>query len=329
MILKEAVGFTSSIPIEVVIAANQKPVDLNNVFINDSRNSDLVQLAESAGFPRNICGWIKGIYGVIQKCGIKRVIAVTEGDCSNTHALMEVLQMQGVEIIPFAYPYDRDKDFLKSQIEKLMDYFGVNWFAVQAAKKRLDEIRARVHRIDRLTWSEGLVTGLENHLYQVSTSDMNGNPDEYEITLDMFLNEVEERTPVKPGIRLGYIGVPPIYKDLYAFLESIGGRVVYNEIQREFSMPFDTSDLVQQYLNYTYPYDVFSRVEDIKEQINIRKIEGIIHYTQAFCFRQIEDLILRKLIPLPILTLEGDKPAELDARSRVRIEAFLEMLGSR
>ncbi len=326
--MAEIIGFTSSIPLEVVIAAGAKPIDLNNIFINDSFQAELIEQAEAAGFPRNVCGWIKGIYGTIHKYKIRKVIAVTEGDCSNTHALMEVLQMQGIETIPFAYPYDRDRALLRFQIEKLMAYFGVNWEEVLASKRRLDAIRAKIHKVDRLTWSEGLVTGFENHFYQVSASDMNGNPEEFEASLDAFLEELKHRTPLKQIVRLGYVGVPPIFKDLYTFLESVGGNVIYNEIQREFSMPFDTTDLVQQYLSYTYPYDVFSRIEDINKQIVLRNIQGIIHYTQAFCFRQIEDLILKQLISIPILTLEGDKPTELDGRTRVRIEAFLEMLKS-
>ncbi len=47
---------------------------------------------------------------------------------------------------------------------------------------------------------------------------------------------------------------------------------------------------------------------------------------QSFCFRQVEDLILRYEMDLPILTLEGDKPAPLDARTKVRIESFIEMV---
>jgi benzoyl-CoA reductase/2-hydroxyglutaryl-CoA dehydratase subunit BcrC/BadD/HgdB len=58
-------------------------------------------------------------------------------------------------------------------------------------------------------------------------------------------------------------------------------------------------------------------------------VDAVVHYVQSFCFRQIEDLIIRKKLPLPILTLEGDKPTPLDARTKIRIEAFLEMLQNR
>jgi len=128
---------------------------------------------------------------------------------------------------------------------------------------------------------------------------------------------------------LGYVGVPPIFSDLYQKIELMGGRVVYNEIQRQFSMPFDTDDIVEQYLLYTYPYSFFYRLEDIKREIKKREIHGLIHYVQAFCFRQMQDIILRKELKIPILTLEGDKPGPLDVRTELRLEAFLESLRDR
>ena len=131
------------------------------------------------------------------------------------------------------------------------------------------------------------------------------------------------------GVRIGYLGVPPIFTDLYDFLEDLGGRVVFNEIQRQFSMPFETDDMVEQYLRYTYPYSFFSRLEDIKREVHTRQIDGLIHYVQSFCFRQVQDIILRQEIKIPILTIEGDRPAPLDARTRLRLESFTEMLSHR
>jgi benzoyl-CoA reductase/2-hydroxyglutaryl-CoA dehydratase subunit BcrC/BadD/HgdB len=125
---------------------------------------------------------------------------------------------------------------------------------------------------------------------------------------------------------LAYIGVPPVWNDLHLFLDSQGARVVFNEMQRQFSMPFNSTDIVQQYLQYTYPYGVFARMDDIGPALRERAVDGILHYTQSFCFRQIEDLIFRKKLPQPILTLEGDQPAPLDGRAKVRIGAFIEML---
>ena len=94
------VGFTTTIPLEILIAAKKTPVDLNNVFITHPAKNDLLERAENDGFPRNICSWIKGIYSVALQTDVSEVIAVTQGDCSNTHALMDTLQFKGIKVIP-------------------------------------------------------------------------------------------------------------------------------------------------------------------------------------------------------------------------------------
>lgn len=320
------VGFTTTIPLEVLLAAGRRPLDLNNVFITDPNPQGFIEEAEIDGFPRNICGWIKGIYGVARRRGVDTLVAVTEGDCSNTQALMEVLTLHGVKTVPFAYPYDRSEESLRHEIEKLARTFGAGPQELRRAKERLDAVRSKVHEIDRLTWEEDRVSGEENHYWQVCTSDMNGDVDRFEAEADRFLAEARGRDPFREELRLAYIGVPPIVSDLYGALESMGARVVFNETQRQFSMPYGTDSLVEQYRRYTYPYDIFTRLEDIEREIERRRIDGVIHYVQSFCFRQIEDLIVRKRLKLPILTLEGDRPGPLDARSRLRLEGFVEML---
>lgn len=321
------VGITTTIPVEVVYAAGWTPVDLNNVFITSKDPAAMVEKAELAGYPRNICSWIKGIYSTVLTRGdIKTIIAVTQGDCSNTHALMETFQVEGIEVIPFAYPYDRDRDLLKLQIEKLMHYFNVTLLEVNRTKEYLDQVRKKVWRLDELTWRENLVGGWDNHLYQVSCSDFNGDPENFEKDVENFLAGLKQVNPKKEKIRLAYIGVPPVMDDLFDYLEARGARIVFNETQRQFTMPFDTEDLIEQYRLYTYPYGIFFRLEDIKRELRRRNVHGVIHYAQSFCYRQIEDIIVRKELNLPVLTLEGDKPNKLDARTRIRLDAFLDML---
>jgi len=320
------IGLTTTIPVEIVFAAGMVPVDLNNIFINHDNSSKMVEKAELAGYPRNLCGWIKGLYStVLAEKEIRSIIAVTQGDCSNTHALMETLQLKGIEIIPFSYPFDRDREMLKLQIDKLIQALHTNWSQVNKWKKRLDAIRAKVHKLDLLTWQENLITSEENHLYQVSCSDFWGEPALFEEKLEQILQETEKRKPMEKTIRLGYIGVPPIITDLYSSVEEMGARIIFNEVQRQFSMPYPTVDLLEQYRLYTYPYDIFARLDDISREIETRKIDGIIHYTQSFCYRQIQDLIIRQKLSVPVLTLEGDRPGPLDARNKIRLESFLEL----
>lgn len=320
------IGFTTTIPLEIPLAAGRKPVDLNNIFITDPAPQTFIEEAEIAGFPRNICGWIKGIYGVTLRHKIPEIIAVTEGDCSNTQALMEVLTLQGVKTIPFSYPYDRSEETINLELDKLCRHFGTTRDEAESMRKRLNVTRLKVHEIDRLTWQENRVSGGENHYFQVCTSDMNGDVDAFEAEIDSFLETARQREPRKESIRLAYIGVPPIFSDIYSMIEENNARVVFNETQRQFSMPYNTPDLVSQYRAYTYPYDIFTRLADITKEVEHRQIDGIIHYVQSFCFRQIEDMIVRQKLPVPVLTLEGDRPGPMDARTRIRIEGFLEMI---
>ena len=74
------VGLTTTIPVEVVLAANLTPVDLNNLFIADPLALARVSQAEAAGFPRTLCAWIKGIYAALMAHPeIETVIAACQG----------------------------------------------------------------------------------------------------------------------------------------------------------------------------------------------------------------------------------------------------------
>ena len=323
------VGLTSTIPVEIVLAAGCKPLDLNNLFITSPSPENLIHQAEQAGFAHNICAWVKGIYSVTLQHRVPCVIAVTGGDCSNTTALAEVLERRGVQVIPFDFPLDRDRELLKRQMDRLRSALGATWSEVERVRTRLRTIRRKLQELDRLTYEENRVSGYENHLFLVTSSDFNSDPETYEVKLDRFLQEAAARPPVKESVRLGYLGVPPIFSDLYEFVESLGGRVVFNEVQRQFSMPWGERELVDQYLTYTYPYGIRGRVEDIRRAIEERRLDGLIHYTQTFCFRQIYDILLRESLPLPLLTIEGDKPGKVDSRTAIRLETFVDMLKMR
>lgn len=321
------IGFTSSIPVEIIYAAGFIPCDLNNLFIGDPHPGLLIEQAEEAGFPATSCAWIKGIYATVNKQGIKKVVAVISGDCSSTHALAEVLAYEGVEIIPFAFPLNHSPQAMHKALEEFRHYFGVSQNRVAACKQNLDAVRQRLEELDRLTWEEGRVSGEENHRFLVSASDFGGNPQSFSHNLENFLTAASRRPSKQTSIRLGVIGVPPIISNLYPVLEELGAGVVFNEVQRQFSMPgAGHHDLVSQYLAYTYPYSAENRIADIQTEINRRRIDGIIHYVQSFCFRQIEDIIIKKELSVPVLTIESDRPTQADGRTITRLETFIEML---
>lgn len=321
------IGFTTTIPVELIFGGGYTPCDLNNIFVTDENPMQYLEKAERDGFPKSMCNWIKGIYGVVMKKSVEAVITVMEGDCSNTQALAEILRYKGVRTIPFSYPFDRDRQVLQREIEKLKAALSVKDDRLNAIEKEVNNVRSALETIDRMTWDERVVSGYENHLWLVRASDMLGDHKTYNSMARDFIEEARSRKP-KEGVRIGCIGVPPIVPDLHDFIESVGGHVVYNETQRQFTLPFKVMNLTDRYLKYTYPYGVFARLEDIQREIDRREIQGIIHYVQAFCYRSVEDVILRESLGIPMITIEGDLPKPMDSRTKLRIEAFVELLSN-
>lgn len=322
------IGITTTVPIEILLAAGYQPVDLNNVFITDLNPERLVNIAERAGFPLNCCSWIKGIYGVCLDYGIDTVLCVTTGDCSNTIMLMEVLKFKGLKVIPFAYPDRPSPQRMQYTLEALAETLGTTLKAADSVRNELKPCRRLALKLDRLTWKDGLVSGFENHLWLVSTSDFNQGYHEYYQQLQKILATCRRRQPYpSDSLRLAYIGVPSVYaEDFYHHLESNGARVVFNEIQRQFAMPGARNSLAEQYSNYTYPYSIHERLKDITTELKRRRVDGVIHYVQAFCHRGIGDIIFRDVLKLPVLTLEGNDDFFLTQHIKTRIEAFLDML---
>lgn len=320
------IGITATVPIEVLLAAGRVPQDLNNVFIAGPSPAADIQTAESHGFPVNCCAWIKGIYGAARRLGIREVVGVAQGDCSNTHALMEIWAAEGVRIHHFEYPFPPSGTRLAGEIDQFCAAFGATRSKAEAVRLRLDRIRDLLRRIDDLSWRTGQVRGGENHLWLVGASDFGGDPDAYESSAAAFLCEAESRPERQADVRLGAIGIPPICHGLFDFLEGQGSAVVFNEFQRQFAMIQPAADLVDQYLRYTYPYGVAGRIEDIRREVQRRRLDGLIHYVQSFCFRHIQDRMIREGVGVPVLTLEVDRPGPIDGRSRTRLEAFLELI---
>lgn len=319
------IGISTTVPVEPFIAAGVSAVDLNNLFVMNSDPASLVEEAQVRGFPRNICTWIKGMYEPAME--MDGVVGVVRGDCSNTDSLLDTLKREGVATHPFSYPIDRSRDDLESEIASLCNFLGTDFNKAAEASGEVERLRDFARKVD-IERSENLgITAQEAHLVQVSTSDFNSDPAGWEEWVGSVFSSGRDRDPPESGPRLAFIGVPPIITDIFPRLDSLGGHVVFFETQRQFTMPFPDRDWIGKYLDYTYPYSIDGRVEDIREQADARGIDGIIHYVQSFCHRQIDDIIFRKDLDMPILTIEGNLPGPMDERTMIRIEAFLDILG--
>jgi len=322
---KERIGITSTIPVEIIYASGCTPADLNNVFITHSHPQVLIDEAERSGLPRNTCTWVKGIYSVIRHSDIRAVIGVVQGDCTHIVSMLESLLPRGVEFIPFSFPYEKNRKLLRWEMQKLMDYFGVQWDDVLASKARLDEIRKIAHEIDLKTWRENIISSQDNFFALVNCTDFMGNPEAFKIKLKEILERSETAYP-RSELRLGLLGIPGVFTNLYEYLESQGARIVYHEVARQFAMPEYDKDLLEQNISYTYPYSFYGRLQDIQVQTRLRGLDGYIHYVQSFCHHHLEDFGLRTHLSLPILTLEGDRVGPLDGRTRTRLDTFIQML---
>jgi len=325
------IALTTTVPIEVLITAGYRPVDLNNVFVTSENPLAYIDYAEHEGFPKSMCAWIKGIYSACIKHDFKEIVGVTQGDCSNTKVLLEILDKKGIKVHPFAFNHNQDRDQLDRDLKAFMDHFGVTKEAVESTRQLLNKIRQTARDIDRLTYEDMKATGFENHLLQLCVSDFDGDYKAYGIFLKDKLDEIQNRQPQPKKLRLGYIGVPPMTGDLFDYVETQDARIIYSEVQREFAFPrFDQAKtLTDQYLDYTYPYGFDYRLEEIKRQVELRELDGIIHYTQAFCHKAVEHILLKEGLNLPLINIEGDKLNVLDARTKLRLEAFIDMLKDR
>ncbi len=322
------IGITTTVPVEIIFAAGRVPVDLNNIFVGDADAASLVRYAEERGFPQSLCAWTKGLYGAIHRRGIREVVGVIEGDCSNTIALCEILASEGIVVHPFGFPASRRADDLALSLGRFADSLGTTLEAAEDMKMQLDPIRALAGEVYRLA-GEGRVRSGDLFVALLNTSDFFGEPEKCRRELEMILDKIraDDTKEKRQRLRLSCAGVPTILTDVWEVFENLGGRFVDHEVPRQFALLDGIGKgLVETYLRYTYPYDVFSRIRDVKEAGAARGAVGLVHYVQSFCHRLLEDRLWRENIGLPLLTLEADRPGRVDERTRTRIEAFMERL---
>jgi benzoyl-CoA reductase/2-hydroxyglutaryl-CoA dehydratase subunit BcrC/BadD/HgdB len=319
------IGFTSTIPVEMIFASGNTPVDLNNLFALSEQSTSLVARAKMDGFPDTTCSWICGLYTVACEAGIDAVIGVSGGDCSETIALMEVLSMKGIRIIPFSYPHSPNPEELQKIIAASSRELGTTLERVDECKAKLDSIRSIVAECDTMLWKANKGTGNAVRLLELSCTDFESDPEAFKKKVLLKKEELQSSKSFNDTIRLGICGVPPIVQNFYETIEQNGCRVVFSEVERQFSIPY-AGPVHEAYSRYTYPYGIEGRIRDISNEIERRSIDGIIHYVQSFCFRGIEDIVLRKGLSVPVLTLQGDLPTRVTETMEIRIEAFIDML---
>lgn len=325
MIPEETVAISSTLPIEAVYASGRAVMDLNNRFIASADPAAYLASAARAGLPRTFCAWTRGVFAAALDSGCARIVLVGGGDCTHARVMGERLAALGLPVSHFSFPFTPDRAFLKRETEDLCARLGTTLPAAERTHRAFAPIRAALRELDELTFDGGRVGGFENHVRLIAGSDLAGDPARFAAELDAFLRAARRRRRAAGRtVRLGVIGIPPVFPDLHSLLEEGGAAVVYNELSYEFSMAEPAKNLLDQYMNYTYPYALDLRLERIRREAARRNLDGLVHYSQSFCFHRTEHEFFAERLGLPVVLVEGHDPGPVDPRTRTRLHAFLE-----
>ncbi|MCX8173542.1 MAG: 2-hydroxyacyl-CoA dehydratase family protein [Thermoplasmata archaeon] len=309
----QKVGITALVPPELVYLTGNVPVDLNN----------FVPYTEY--YPRHkLCAWT-AIWRdiVISRRIVEKVIVVAGGDCHNSLVDGQKIEMHGVPAHYFFYPFDGSEKLLAEECGKLVEFLG--GARCPDAFKFVDEVKRAGKKIDGLR-SIGRVAAKHAFEFMIKLSDLGGSPENM-----LKMAKAVEEAELSHLPRVALLGVPPIYRDFHEVAEKSGLHIVFDELPFEFLRlgGLDFSEVVRSYATYTFARPLAYRMDFLKQELARRKIDGIIHYTQYACHHVLEDDVLRRELPYPFLTVQGDLPGTTPAQIRLRLEAFAEMLGMR
>lgn len=309
--MTDTVGITALIPPELVYACRHRPMDVNNLVPTSSISPH-----------SKLCAWTAIWRDEIikEQTDIDLFVVVAGGDCHNALVDGQKVALSGVPTHYFFYPFDRDPDYMATQLKGLADFLGgikdkEVFKRISAAKEKglaLDQLR-----VDDRARASDVFSAL------ISFSDLQGDPAAFEEVLDTI-----PRTDVEYSSRVALIGVPPIYPDFHEVAESFGLHIVYDELPYEFVRlgGNDMQAIAGSYRNYSFSGTIMDRIELIRHELDRRRVDGVIHYTQFACHHTLEDEIFRAQLDYPVLTVQGDLPRPSPEQLKLRLEAFSEML---
>ena len=305
------IGITALVPPELIFACGGQPFDVNNV------------IPSSKKYPKNkLCAWTAIWQEMLAKREmlIDSLVVVAGGDCHNALVDGQKAAMSGINTHFFFYPFDGDPEYLESQLARLCVFLG----DIKNPEKFKDimELKKMGREIDKQRCS-GKISAGDAFRILISFSDLLGDLDNFRKTLDAVKkNEIEMNN------RVALIGVPPIYHDFHEAAQSLDLQIVFDELPYEFIRHTGTNihEIACDYCNYTFARPLDLRIEFLQKELEKRKIDGIIHYTQFACHHTLEDEIMRSRLDYPILTIQGDLPGKTSEQVKLRLEAFREVL---
>lgn len=308
---QKKVGITALVPPELLFACGVRPFDVNNI------------IPESKKYPRNkLCAWTAIWQEMLtnREISIDSLVVVAGGDCHNALVDGQKAAMSGISTHFFFYPFDGDPEYLESQLYKTSVFLD-NDFSFEAPRK-IKYLKKIGKEIDEKR-AYGKISSFDAFRILISFSDLMGD-------MDRFKEEIFSIKEQYFNIsnRIAMIGVPPIFHDFHEVAQSCGLNIVFDELPYEFIRHSGTNvhELARDYCDYTFARPLDFRIEFLEKELEKRKIDGIIHYTQFACHHMLEDEIMRSRLDYPILTIQGDLPGKTPEQIKLRLEAFREAL---
>ncbi|VVB94428.1 2-hydroxyglutaryl-CoA dehydratase, D-component [uncultured archaeon] len=305
------IGITALVPPELIFACGGEPVDVNNV------------IPLSKKYPRNkLCAWtaIWKEMLVERELSVDSLIVVAGGDCHNALVDGQKVAMSGIPTHFFFYPFDGDPEYMESQLHRLSEFLGGLEFPEKI--KQINDLKKLGQQID-IKRSRGRITSGEAFSILISFSDLRGDLNEFQ----KIAASIKEHN-IETTNRVALIGVPPIFYDFHDVARSLGLHIVFDELPYEFirHQGADIREIARDYCEYTFARPLDFRISFLQKELEKRKVDGIIHYTQFACHHMLEDEIIRSRLDYPVLTIQGDLPGNTPQQIKLRLEAFREML---
>ncbi len=312
------IGITALVPPELIFACGGQPYDVNNV------------IPASRKYPKNkLCAWTAIWQEMLVKREIKidSLVVVAGGDCHNALVDGQKAAMSGIPTHFFFYPFDGDPEYLESQLHNLCGFLG----SIEYPEKfrEIRKLKKTGQLIDKKR-TIGKISSSEAFRLLISFSDLLGDLNEFKKALDI---KTPQLTPYlntgNIGVnRVALIGVPPIYHDFHDVAQSLDLQIVFDELPYEFvrHTGTDINEVARDYCDYTFARPLDFRIEFLQKELEKRKVDGVIHYTQFACHHMLEDEILRQKLDYPMLTIQGDLPGKTPEQIKLRLEAFREVL---
>ncbi|MEM3342074.1 MAG: 2-hydroxyacyl-CoA dehydratase family protein [Thermoplasmata archaeon] len=316
------IGITALVPPEIIYGCGHVPVDLNNLVV---KNREVVP-------EERLCAWAAGWRNIVLEgiADVDAVVVVAGGDCHNSLVEGQKLEMEGIPVHYYSYPFDGSAEKMYEENLNLVRFLG--GIIKPNAMKDIVRIKKKVKEIDNLR-CEGVIESSRAFELMVSSSDMGSDLQAFEQRVDALLDEAkrvsggEERATKKAFIRAALLGVPPIFPDFHKKCHELGIQIVFDEMPFEFVRlsGHDIRSLSESYASYSFALPLKERFLMLKKHLNDRNAEAIIHYTQYACHHVLEDSMIRKVFEIPVLTLQGDLPGITPEAVLLRLESLAQL----